>query len=59
MYDVSKAARLLDFAAPTDLPTGLTRTVAWYRQRGYLPAEATSQARTGKGVQQCEFGITS
>ena len=59
MYDVSKAARLLDFAAPTDLPTGLARTVAWYRQHGYLPAEATSQASTGKGVQQCEFGITS
>lgn len=59
MYNVSKAARLLDFAAPTDLPMGLARTVAWYRQHGYLPAEAAARASTGKGVQQCEFGITS
>ena len=59
MYDVTKAARLLGFAAPTDLPTGLDRAVAWYRQCGYLPPEATSRASTGKGVQQCEFGITS
>jgi hypothetical protein len=59
MYDVSKAARLLDFAAATDLSTGVARTVAWYRQRGYLPREATSGASTGKGVPQCEFGITS
>jgi len=59
VYDVTKAARLLDFAAATDLPTGLARTVAWYRQRGYLPPEATARASTGKGVPQCEFGITS
>lgn len=42
MYDVTKATRLLDFAAATDLPTGIARTVAWYRQCGYLPAKATS-----------------
>jgi nucleoside-diphosphate-sugar epimerase len=42
VYDVTKAARLLDFAATTDLPTGVARTVAWYRHRGLLPAEATS-----------------
>jgi nucleoside-diphosphate-sugar epimerase len=59
VYDVTKAARLLDFAAPTDLSTGLARTVAWYRQRGYLPPGATTRASTGEGVQQCEFGITS
>jgi nucleoside-diphosphate-sugar epimerase len=59
VYDVSKAARLLDFAAPTDLSAGLARTVAWYRQRGYLPPEAASRASTGEGVPECEFGITS
>jgi nucleoside-diphosphate-sugar epimerase len=58
VYDVSKAARLLDFAAPTDLPTGVALTVEWYRQRGYLPPEATSRASTEKGVPQCEFGTT-
>lgn len=36
-YDVSKAMRLLNFAAATDLPTGVARTVRWYRQHGYLP----------------------
>ena len=58
-YDVTKAVRLLDFAAATDLPTGVARTVAWYRQCGYLPAEAASQASTGEGVPRCGFGITS
>jgi nucleoside-diphosphate-sugar epimerase len=38
MYSVEKAKRLLDFVAPTDLSTGITRTVAWYRKHGYLPA---------------------
>jgi nucleoside-diphosphate-sugar epimerase len=42
MYDVTKARRLLGFAAPTDLPTGAARTMAWYRQQGYLMAGATS-----------------
>lgn len=37
VYDVTKAARLLGFTAPTGLPTGMARTVAWYRQHGYLP----------------------
>jgi nucleoside-diphosphate-sugar epimerase len=59
VYDVSKASRLLGFAAPTDLSTGLAHTVAWYRKRGFLPADATDQASPGKGVPQCEFGITS
>jgi len=59
MYDVTKAARLLDFVAPTGLATGLAQTVAWYRQRGYLPPEATARASRGEGVSQCEFGITS
>jgi nucleoside-diphosphate-sugar epimerase len=57
VYDVTKAMRLLDFAAPTDLSAGVERTVAWYREQGYLPPEATARAR--KGVPQCEFGITS
>jgi nucleoside-diphosphate-sugar epimerase len=59
VYDVTKAARLLDFAAATDLPTGVTQTVEWYRQRGYLPPEAASPDSAEKGVAQCEFGITS
>ncbi|HYZ57786.1 MAG TPA: NAD-dependent epimerase/dehydratase family protein [Streptosporangiaceae bacterium] len=44
MYDVSKARRLLDFAAPTDLPAGIARTVAWYRQHGHLPAPSGLRA---------------
>jgi nucleoside-diphosphate-sugar epimerase len=59
VYDVSKAARLLGFAAETDLPMGVARTVEWYRQRGYLPSGAASPDGTEKGVAQCEFGITS
>ena len=59
VYDVTKAARLLDFAAETDLSTGVARTVEWYRRRGYLPPEAASRDSTEKGVAQCEFGITS
>jgi dihydroflavonol-4-reductase len=58
VYDVSKASRLLDFAAATDLSTGIAQTVAWYRRRGYLPPEAASRASTEKGVPQCEFGTT-
>lgn len=38
VYDVAKARRLLDFVAPTDLATGISRSLAWYRQQGYLPA---------------------
>jgi nucleoside-diphosphate-sugar epimerase len=42
VYDVAKARRLLDFTAATDLPTGVARSVAWYRQHGHLPAAAAS-----------------
>jgi nucleoside-diphosphate-sugar epimerase len=42
VYDVSNAERLLDFAAETDLATGTARSMAWYRDQGYLPAGATS-----------------
>jgi nucleoside-diphosphate-sugar epimerase len=59
VYDVSKASRLLGFAASTDLTAGLAQTVAWYRLRGYLPPDAAPQASAGKGVPRCEFGITS
>jgi nucleoside-diphosphate-sugar epimerase len=44
MYTVDKAKRLLDFAAPTQLSTGITRTVAWYREQGYLPARVPRAA---------------
>jgi nucleoside-diphosphate-sugar epimerase len=37
-YDVTKAGRLLAFTATTDLPTGAARSIAWYREAGYLPA---------------------
>jgi nucleoside-diphosphate-sugar epimerase len=40
VYDVSKARRLLGFAAATDLPSGAARTMSWYRQQGLLPAAA-------------------
>jgi nucleoside-diphosphate-sugar epimerase len=36
VYDVTKARNVLDFVAATDLPTGIARTGAWYRQNGYL-----------------------
>jgi nucleoside-diphosphate-sugar epimerase len=38
VYDVTKAERVLGFAAPTDLPTGTARSMAWYRDEGYLAA---------------------
>ena len=41
-------------------PPGLARTVAWYRQSGYLPLPATaSRASSGEEVPHCGFGITS
>jgi nucleoside-diphosphate-sugar epimerase len=36
VYDVTKARRLLGFSAPTDLPTGAARSLAWYREQGHL-----------------------
>jgi nucleoside-diphosphate-sugar epimerase len=38
VYDVSKAKALLGFEAETSLRSGISQTVAWYRQNGYLPA---------------------
>ena len=37
VYNVAKARQVLDFAATTDLPTGIAHSVAWYRRHGYLP----------------------
>jgi len=42
VYDVTKAHRLLDFAAATDLWSGAARSMAWYREEGYLPAAAAA-----------------
>ena len=42
VYDVTKAQRLLDFAAATDLPTGAARTMAWYVEQGHLPGGGTT-----------------
>lgn len=36
VYDVSKARRLLGFAAKTELPAGAAESMAWYRDEGYL-----------------------
>ncbi len=38
IYDVTKARQSLGFMAATDLPSGVARTVDWYRQMGYLPS---------------------
>jgi nucleoside-diphosphate-sugar epimerase len=38
VYDVTKAQRLLGFTASTDLATGAARSLAWYREQGYLAA---------------------
>ena len=38
VYSVEKAARVLGFVAPTELSDGMTRSVTWYREHGYLPA---------------------
>ncbi|MDR3033177.1 MAG: SDR family NAD(P)-dependent oxidoreductase [Kitasatospora sp.] len=35
-YDVTKASRLLDFTAPTDLTTGAARTLSWYLEQGLV-----------------------
>ena len=42
VYEVGKARRLLGFTAATDLPTGAARSMAWYREQGYLPTGATA-----------------
>ena len=36
VYDVSKARRMLGFAAATDLAAGAAGSMAWYRDEGYL-----------------------
>ena len=36
IYDVTKAERVLGFAATTDLATGAARSMAWYRAEGHL-----------------------
>jgi nucleoside-diphosphate-sugar epimerase len=45
VYDISKAQRMLEFTAATDLPKGAARTVAWYRQQGYLPEQPGFNSR--------------
>lgn len=57
VYDVTKAQRLLDFAAATDLPVGIARTVTWYRQQGYLPAVV--RRPTADGRPQYEQGTSN
>ncbi len=38
VYDVAKAQHLLGFTAVTDLHSGASRALAWYRQQGHLTA---------------------
>ena len=45
VYDVSKARRVLEFSATTDLPTGAARSVAWYRHQGHLPEQPGFSSR--------------
>lgn len=40
VYDITKARRLLGFKAEVDLPTGAYRTIAWYREQGYIGQHA-------------------
>jgi nucleoside-diphosphate-sugar epimerase len=42
VYDVAKARRVLGFTAAIDVPTGIARSVAWYRLHGYLPASVAA-----------------
>jgi len=35
-YDASRALSVLGFRAPTPLAVGVTRTVAWYREKGWI-----------------------
>jgi nucleoside-diphosphate-sugar epimerase len=35
-FDIARARRELGFAPRIDLPTGIRKTVAWYREHGYL-----------------------
>lgn len=37
-YKIDRARQILDFFPSTDLTTGITRTVYWYRKYGYLPS---------------------
>jgi nucleoside-diphosphate-sugar epimerase len=50
VYDVTRAEQLLGFVAGTELPEGIARTAAWYRQAGYVPeARARRAARLAYG----------
>jgi nucleoside-diphosphate-sugar epimerase len=42
VYDTSKAARVLHFAATTDIAPGVAQTLAWYCREGYLPTLAAA-----------------
>lgn len=50
VYSVAKAKRLLDFAASTDLATGIARTLDWYRQHQYLPTPPPDASRSLVGT---------
>lgn len=42
VYDVTKAQRLLGYAAKTSLPAGIAAAMAWYRRHGFLQASAAA-----------------
>jgi nucleoside-diphosphate-sugar epimerase len=35
-YDASRARTVLGFRAPTSLTEGIRRTVAWYKEKGWI-----------------------
>jgi nucleoside-diphosphate-sugar epimerase len=57
VYDVTKIRLLLDFTAPTDLATGVERTLSWYRDQGYLAAARSTESTERRGA-RCESGTT-
>jgi nucleoside-diphosphate-sugar epimerase len=49
VYDVGKARAKIDFTATTDLRTGISRAVDWYRCEGYLPVRPLVAAYSPSG----------
>ena len=43
-FDISAARRDLGYMPKVDLPTGLARTAAWYREHGYIDTGVSSGA---------------
>lgn len=59
MYDVSRARRLLGFAAATDLPTGTTSAMRWYREQGLIRSRRPRREPASDEGIPCESRATS